>query len=264
MKKGEKMKVKKYKKLNNSLYEIELEDKRKIKLYDDVILKYELLIIANLTEQKLDKIIEENETLEAYYKALKYLTTKMRSEKEIKEYLTKYEYSKQAIDYTIERLKREKYINEEQYIKSYIHDALALTLDGPEKILFKLNLLGLSTSKTHEEINLINKDIWYNRINNIIAKKYKSNKSSINIFKQKIYTHLMTLGYENNLIKESIEQFGFEENEENFIKEANKTWNKLLAKVEPSQINYYFKNKMLQKGYNMELISDYLSNKKEY
>lgn len=257
------MQVKKYKKISTGIYEIELDD-RKIKLYDDTILKHEILTTRTLTEKKLEKIIEDNKNTEAYFKTIKYITTKMRSEKEIKEYLNKQDYSKQTIDFTIDKLKKEGYINEEKYIKAFIHDELVLSSDGPEKITFKLKQLGITSIEVEQELNKIEESVWTERIKKIAIKKYKTNKNSINFFKQKLYTQLISLGYTNTQIKEVIDSTSFEENTDLFIKEANKIWNKLSNKAEKQQLSFHFKNKMLQKGYDIEHINEFLASKKEY
>ena len=60
------MEVKTYKKIRNNLYEITLSNGEKFKLYDDIILKYELLIERKVTDKKLASIIAENAKMEAY------------------------------------------------------------------------------------------------------------------------------------------------------------------------------------------------------
>jgi len=46
------MEVKTYKKIRNNLYEITLSNGEKFKLYDDIILKYELLIERKVTDRR--------------------------------------------------------------------------------------------------------------------------------------------------------------------------------------------------------------------
>ena len=108
------MKIINYKKKKTNIYEITLSNSEKISLYDDVILKYDLLLKKELNDKLKMKIYEENSYLESYYKALKYLNIKLRTEKDIRKKLS--EYNNKIIDYTIDRLYKEGYINNNSYI----------------------------------------------------------------------------------------------------------------------------------------------------
>ena len=66
------MKIIKYTKKNKNTYEITLENKEIITIYDELILKYDLLITKELDDYTKKLILEENTYYEAYYKALKY------------------------------------------------------------------------------------------------------------------------------------------------------------------------------------------------
>ena len=70
-------------KLKNNKYEV-LIDETKVVLYDDIIVKYSLLLNKEISKNELDKIVEENNKLDSYYKALKYISVKLRTKKEIK------------------------------------------------------------------------------------------------------------------------------------------------------------------------------------
>ena len=82
------MKISKYTKLKDNRYSVKIDDLT-IKLYDDVIVKYELLRLKEIDESLFKEITEYNDKLEAYYKSLKYITRKLRTEKEIYKYLEK-------------------------------------------------------------------------------------------------------------------------------------------------------------------------------
>ena len=116
------MKIEKYKKLKSNKYEVEIDD-IKVKLFDDVIVKYELLRKKELSYEEFEEITEYNDKLEAYYKSLRYITRRLRTEKEIWKYLEK-DYSKEVIKETINRLKNDGYLNKEIFLKSYLNDQI--------------------------------------------------------------------------------------------------------------------------------------------
>ena len=136
------MEIKKFKKKKSNLYELLFADNTTLNLYDDTIIKYNLLINKNIDKQKLLEVVAYNNILEAYYKAIKYLTIKLRTKKEIEKYLLKNNYNPGTIKEVIVRLEKEKYINNDIYIKAYINDALNLTSKGPNLIKKELERLG--------------------------------------------------------------------------------------------------------------------------
>ena len=96
------MEIKSYKKCSNNRYEVSLSNGEKYKIYDDLILKYELLINKNINNKRLEELLDENKLYDAYYQAISYIAYKMRSKKEIKDYLKKKDYSTYDIAYTID------------------------------------------------------------------------------------------------------------------------------------------------------------------
>ena len=151
------MKIGKYTKLKSNKYSVEIDD-MKVKLYDDVIVKYELLRVKEIDDKIFKEITEYNDKLEAYYKSLKYITKKLRTEKEIYKYLDK-DYDKKTILETIEKLKNIGYLNKEVYLKCYISDQLNMSLVGPNKIKKDLISLGYSEEEIVSMIDDIDNDV---------------------------------------------------------------------------------------------------------
>lgn len=133
------MKIQGYRYLGNSKYKVIINNEE-YTLYEDIILKYDLLI-KDVNEKDLTKFLEENKRFEAYYVALKYIKAKLRTRKEIEEYLSKKDYNDFDIDYVTSRLEQEKYLDEKVYAKSYILDAINLKNIGPNKIVMELTNL---------------------------------------------------------------------------------------------------------------------------
>ena len=64
------MKVIKYKKLANSRYKVYLDDSHELLLYEDVILKYNLLIRKDIDEKLIIEMDKYNQEIDVYYVAL--------------------------------------------------------------------------------------------------------------------------------------------------------------------------------------------------
>ena len=97
------MKIEKIKKLNSGKYKIELDDKNKIITYDDVILKHNLLFNKDIDSSKLNELNIDTKYYDIYNKCVKYISVRIRSIYEIKEYLRKKEIEESLIDLTIDK-----------------------------------------------------------------------------------------------------------------------------------------------------------------
>lgn len=242
------MKIISYKKKPSNLYEIALSDKRVLSLYDDVILKYELLLKKEINEKELDEIILYNSKIESYMTALKYLNTKLRTEKEIRTKLM--HYSKDAINYTIVRLTKEGYLNNELYIKSYINDEVNLKFIGPNKILFNLKKLGFKDDDILNYLNTFENEIWLDKINKYVLKKVNSNHNlSGLLLKQKLIQDLVNKGFYKEHINLIINEFDFNDNDSVKEKEYNKLKNKLSKKYSGEELEYRIKIGLMKKGF---------------
>lgn len=255
------MQVLNYKKLKSNLYQVEFDDGKSYKIYDDIIIKYELLIDKNISKNKLNDILCENELLESYYQALKYINIKMRTEKEIRAYLKKKDISSVSVDYAVDKLKNEGYINEDIYTKAYIQDAINLSNDGPKKIEADLLKLGIKEETITKYLDYDN-EIWKIKINKILEKKAKVNKYSKSLFKNKMYTYLYSLGYSSNELKNIIDDFEIDTTS-SFNKEADKTWKLLINKYDKKEAILKFKNKLYQKGYSLDEINSYIEKEED-
>lgn len=253
------MKIVKYKKMSKGRYKITL-DNNEIILYEDVILKNNLLRIDNINVELLEKVMNENVYYEIYNMALSYIEVKMRTKKEIKDYLLKKNFDIKLIDEIISRLTNEGYLNDKVYVDAYVNDKVNLTNWGPYKI--KKNLLDLELDEIfiNEKLNTISNDIWNDKINKIISKRINSlkNKSSFMI-KNKLKMDLFNLGYDKVLIEENL--FNLElDNNDSIKKECVKAYNKYSKKYVDDELYQKVKMYLFRKGYNIEEINYILEN----
>lgn len=255
------MKIGKYTKLKSNKYSVLIDD-ISVKLYDDVIVKFELLRKNEIDEDLFKEITEYNDKLEAYYKALKYITKKLRTEKEMVKYLEK-DYSRSVVRETIERLKKDGYLNEEIYLKCYLTDQVNLGLAGPNKIKKDLIKLGLNEEDVLESLNKISDEVWIDKIDKIVKKRINTNKSyGNNKLKEKLLYDLSNLGYYKWMIEEVIRRSEFKENDAILEKEYNKVYNKLAMKYEGYDLENKITIKLVNKGFRYDEVKEVINSHK--
>jgi len=253
------MYIEKYTKFKDNRYKIKFVDGTIITLYDDVIVKYNLLLKKELSNEEFNEIITYNDNLEAYYKSIKYITTKMRTKKEIEKYLSSLDYSSKIIDETIVRIEKECYLNNDTYVKAYINDQLNLTKNGPYKISKSLSELGIEDSIIHGHLNEINSAIWSERLKKYADKKIsvKTNRS-VKSKKENTINYLVDLGYEKKDVIDYLSEIKIENESTLIEKEGNKILMKLKRKYSGYELRRHAVLKMVQRGFEYEEINDFL------
>ena len=254
------MKIIKFKKQNNNLYTVLWDDDTTLKLYDDTIIKYNLLGKKEFTSKERDQIIKTNNGLEAYYKALKYLSYKLRTKKEVEKYLRQNKYGTDIINEAIKRLENEKYLNDDIYLQAYINDQINLSSKGPNLIKKELEKAGFIETKIDSYLAKITDEVWLAKIKKIIEKKTKANHNlSSRMLKEKIKQYLIKEGYFLDQINSGLENFTFIEDENILTREYFKTFNKLKKKYDGDVLLEKVKYTLYHKGFELTQIEDLIS-----
>ena len=243
------MKIIKFAKKKDGQYMLTLENDRKILLHEDLILKNDLLIKKTIDEDEILNLLSQNNNYNAYNMSIKYLSVKMRSIFEVKEYLKKKEIDQSVIDQVVDKLIYQGYLNDTEYSKAYINDRINLSNDGPYKIITYLKNNNIKQEIIDDSIKFFDKNIQIDKINNIILKQIKSNNNrGAYLLKQKILMNLITLGYEKQLIVSCLDNFEINDSEA-YKKEYNKIHDKLSKKYSGKELEYKIKQKLYQKGF---------------
>ena len=247
------MEIVKFKKGKKNIYELELDNGLKFKLYDDVIVKFNLIVNKRLDDKKFEEVVEYNDSLGAYYESLKKLNSKMRSELELRKFLEN-KYSSSIINDTINRLKKDGYLNRELYIKSYINDAFRFTNDGPDKIRNNLKKLGFKDNEIDPYLELDFKE----KIIRLIDKKVKSNNKYSNyMLKQHLSNYLISNGYSKEMFNDYLDSIKV--NDKDILqKEVRLLLKKYSNKYDNNDLKYFVRDKLYKKGYNSEEIGEVL------
>ena len=248
------MNINKVKKLSNSRYKIEFDNKNSVILYEDVIIDNNLLYKKEINNDLLKKIEKENLYYEAYYKTLKYVMTKMRSIYEVEVYLNKMDIKDKDKIKIINKLKDIKLLNDELYAEAFISDKINLTNDGPLKIKKELKDKKIDDDIIEDILNKYDEDIFTEKVNKLLSKK-KNTKYSNYIFKQKLLTYFINLGYDSSFILPILNNI--EANTNDLIKkEYDLLYKKLSKKYDSDKLEYEIKTRLYRKGFSMDEINN--------
>lgn len=253
------MKINKFKKVGPSKYRIELDNKETLELYEEVIIKYNLLYTKCLEIDKLNEMLEFNNYSKAYEESVKFISKKMHCKKEIKEFLSKNSYNSHIIDAVIKRLEENNLINEENYVKSYINDKINLTKDGPNKIRDDLEKKGIDPNIIYMILDEIDKELINDKIRRYVEKRKKLNtKYSIKMMNNKITQELLNLGFDLDAILTYIDD-GAQDDGELIKKEFNKAKLRYSKKYTGIELNQKIKAYLYSKGFSISDINNIIS-----
>ena len=238
-------KISKIKKINNK-YTIILSDNSSLSFYSDTLIKYNLLKPREISDKELEEVINYNNYIEAYNKALTYISYKQRTKKEIKDKLCNY--SIEVIDKVIKKLDELGLLDEKKYIEAFINDQINLGNKGPYYIRKELEKLSLDSDNIDEILNNIKEDIWIEKIKKIIAKKINTNR---NLSKERLYlkikNDLIILGYSKNIIDKVLNEVVIEEDNEVIENAFNKEYKKLYRKYKDKELENKIKYNLYKK-----------------
>ncbi len=243
------MKILKYKKRANGKYSIYLDDGREFVYYEEVILKYNLLLTKEIKEEDLLTIHNANLEYDVYYVALKSIESRYKSIYELRGVLLRKEYPKEMIDKAIDKLINQKYLDDRLFAKSYIHSSMVTTSHGPNRIKKELLEKHVDESIIDEELVSFDLDSQKEKVRKLIEHGLKTNRNKGGVvLKQKIVNDLKLQGYGYDIISNIINEYSFGNDRELAKKEYEKLYKKYSSKYEGYELKNKIREKMYQKG----------------
>ena len=204
------MKIEKYELTKKNIYNVYLSNGEVLELNGKVITDNELLIKKDIDNELYDKLKRDNTICILVDTSVKYIDRRLRSINELRDYLKNKEEDTIIIEEVIDKMIDYKYLDDDRFTKAFIKDKLNFTNWGDYKIKNELKRLGVNEEIIYNNISNIDDNIYYERINKIIDKDISINKKYSGIkLKNKIYNHLLTLGYSKEKVISIINNYNF-------------------------------------------------------
>ena len=194
------MKIVKYTRLASGKYKVLFDNKKELILYENVIIDTNLLYKKEITSEEYNNLVNLNNYQDIYNKVIKYIGIRLRSKKEITDYLKKMDLSIEVIDDILNKLITNKYIDDERFSQAYIKDKYNFSNNGPYKIINELVKLGIDKDMAYTyTFDIITNE--EEKINKLINKYVKSDKKHDWYYlRNKIYNNLINLGYSKEIV----------------------------------------------------------------
>lgn len=238
--------------MTNGRYKVTLDDFDLI-LYEEVILKYNLLIKKDIDKKLIDEINKDNQYYEVYYSGLNSIKSRFRSVYELRELLRRKEYPIELVDSVIDKLSSQGYLNDESFTKAYINNQLIVSNKGPNKIKQELINHKIDINIIDKELDIFTEEEMLEKIEKLANRFYKSNRTRGGmVLKRKIMTDLINYGYDGYLIDKVLNKYDFNNNDDVAKKEYDKLYKKLSRKYSGDELKRKIKEKMYMKGLKYE------------
>ena len=165
-------------------------------LHSDIIVKHKIEKGA-VNDNIFLEAVNESEVLIGLNLCLKYISSKLKTEKQIKDYLYKKEFKKPAVDEILEKLKEYNVVNDEIYAETY---AKSNPNFSKNKIKQKLMSVGVKSDITENATQEVNDEISCLKH----SEKYMRNKVADKQTTEKLIRRLQGMGYNWDTIKHAL------------------------------------------------------------
>lgn len=177
----------------------------------ETVMQNRLKVGMTVEKEYLAVLQLESEKKTALDKALRHISVSMKTEKQIREYLTKKGYLSEISDYVIEKMREYHYINDEEYAKMY--SETAGKRKGKRLIAVELKRKGVSDAVIETALTSITGE---KESAERVLEKYMRGKTVDKKTLSKAYAYLLGKGYDYDTAKSALQSVKDVEDETNF------------------------------------------------
>ena len=243
---------------------MELDHQQTSYITEDTIVRFMLSRDKVISKEELTEIQDFAQFSYGKNLALYHLSFKARTEKEVRDYLVKYEIDDKTIPQVIQALKEENWINDRQYAYSIINANQLSGDKGPYLLTQKLSQKGVAKSTIEDVLKDFDHTEVAQRVAEKLLKKH-TGKLPARALQDKIIQNLTNKGFSYADAKSAFDdldsQVDQETTQELIFKELDKQYAKYARKYKGYELKQRLTQVLARKGYDF---SDIASALREY
>lgn len=243
---------------------MELDHQQTYYITEDTIVCFMLSRDKVISKEELTEIQDYAQFSYGKNLALYYLSFKARTEKEVREYLKKYDIDDKIASQVIANLKEDNWVNDHQYAYTIINANQLSGDKGPYLLTQKLAQKGIPKSTIEDVLKDFDLTEVAQRTAEKLLRKYEG-KLPARALQDKIIQNLTNKGFSypdaKNAFDELDSQVDEETTQELIFKELDKQYTKYVRKYEGYELKQRLTQVLARKGYDF---SDIASALREY
>lgn len=235
---------------------------------ESVLIEYKLQKNLELDDAMIDTLIQKDDVHKSYTLTINFLSYRMRTKKEIQDYLVKKEVDEEHIKQIIERLTKEGLLDDAMFADSFVRTRIQTSIKGPKLVKKELIEKGVSTQEATDAIEQYTFDIQLEKTNKWIQKKMNhQGKDSFKKQVQQLHVTLMQKGFDQDVIKEALAELDEEKDDDAewiaIVKHGEKLFRKHSAKLSGYSLRNKVKQGLYSKGFGLDMINKFLDEAEE-
>ncbi|UFU00063.1 recombination regulator RecX [Radiobacillus kanasensis] len=230
---------------------------------EDILIQFHLRKGQELDEPTLKLLHRKDEQHKFYNLAIQFLSYRMRSRKEIIDYLVKKEIDPEQLPLVVERLVNEGLIDDREFATAFVRTRINTTTKGPLLLKQELKEKGVSAEIADEALSIFSFDKQLEYARKWIAKKLKvDSKKSFRHQQQQILQTLMQKGFPQSVIVEATKDIhDGKDNDDEWnavVHQGEKLLWKYNKKASGKELKLKIKAALFRKGFDLDAIERFL------
>lgn len=193
----------------------QIKDKARCNIYIDgafycgmaleTVIKNRLKVGQIVDKQRLSQMQLESEKATALDKALTHVSATRKTEKQVRDFLKSKGYLQDVCDHVIEKMRGYEFLNDGEYAEAYVD--FSAKKKGARLIKMELKSKGVGEKEIDSAMQSLSEEAQTQTAKSILI-KYMKNKEITKENLQKAFRYLLSKGFETEVIKSALREFG--------------------------------------------------------
>jgi regulatory protein len=191
-------------KRNKHRYNIYIDEEYAFSVHEDVLIKHRLLKGEPITAERMQAVVQDEERSDAYMKAIRFLGTRPRTEKEVQTKLLSAGYEHPIIEETLRRLSEQSYIDDRQFAKLWTEHRIQSQRKGKAYIRQELLQKGVDREHVQKALQDIDPDDELSSALEIGSKKWRQTSGQPIERQRKTMAFLLRRGFSPDVVQQAV------------------------------------------------------------
>ncbi len=168
----------------------------------ETVVKNRLKVGQTIDGETLSQMQLDSEKNTAFDKALTHLSATRKTEKQIRQFLSRKGYLPNVQEFVVQKLKEYQFIDDSEYAGAYVESSLKRK--GSRLVRMELKQKGLADEEIDAAFSSVDEEQELATAKRILE-KYMRGKALDKNTRQKAYRHLLSKGFDADTVKEAID-----------------------------------------------------------